>query len=74
MEKYPGQDFLGSLYTFDKRKTMHFGGDREVIGVCHLCGAKAEKYVNCANDFCHEHFIVCEGCSGGRSVFCSAAC
>ena len=74
MEKYPGEDFLGSLYTFDKRKTMHFGGDREVIGVCHLCGTKAEKYVNCANDFCHEHFIVCEGCSGGRSVFCSREC
>lgn len=74
MEKYPGQDFLGSLYTFDKRKTMHFGGDREVIGVCHLCGTKAEKYVNCANDFCHEHFIVCEGCSSDRSVFCSKEC
>lgn len=74
MEKYPGEDFLGSLYTFDKRKTMHFGGDREVIGVCHLCGTKAEKYVNCANDFCHEHFIVCEGCSSDRSVFCSREC
>jgi UPF0176 protein len=74
MEKYPGKDFVGSLYTFDDRKVMDFGGDREVIGICRLCGTKAEKYVNCANDFCHRHFIVCESCSGGRSVFCSTDC
>lgn len=74
MEKYPGKDFLGSLYTFDDRKTMHFGGDREVIGTCHFCKEKAEKYVNCANDFCHLHFIVCESCSSDRSVFCSRDC
>ena len=74
MEKYPGKDFLGSLYTFDDRKVMHFGGEREVIGRCRFCGAATEKYVNCANDFCHLHFLVCEGCSGARSVFCSKGC
>lgn len=74
MEKYPGKDFLGSLYTFDDRKTMHFGGDREIIGTCHFCASPTEKYVNCANDFCHLHFLVCEACSGNRSVFCSRAC
>lgn len=74
MQKYPGQDFLGALYTFDKRKTMDFGGDREVIGTCHFCQSPTEKYVNCANDFCHLHFLVCEGCSGNRSVFCSKDC
>ncbi len=74
MEKYPGKDFLGSLYTFDDRKTMHFGGEREIIGTCHFCSSPTEKYVNCANDFCHLHFLVCEGCSGNRSVFCSTVC
>lgn len=74
MEKYPGQDFLGSLYTFDDRKTMHFGGEREIIGRCRFCDAASEKYVNCANDFCHLHFIVCEDCSASRSVFCSKDC
>jgi len=74
MEKYPGEDFLGSLYTFDQRKVMDFGGDREVIGRCYFCNMAAEKYVNCANNFCHLHFIVCEGCSGNRSVFCSKDC
>lgn len=74
MEKYPGQDFLGSLYTFDERKVMDFGGDREIIGRCHFCEGATEKYVNCANDFCHLHFLVCESCSSSRSVFCSKAC
>ena len=74
MEKYPGKDFVGSLYTFDDRKTMHFGGEREIVGKCHLCSAPTEKYANCANDFCHLHFLVCEACSGSRSVFCSRDC
>ncbi len=74
MQKYPGLDFEGALYTFDERKTMDFGGDRSIIGRCHLCQAPTEKYVNCANDFCHFHFLVCEGCSGSRSVFCSRDC
>lgn len=74
MEKYPGQDFVGGLYTFDDRKVMHFGGDREIVGRCHFCEAPTEKYVNCANDFCHFHFLVCEGCSSDRSVFCSKDC
>lgn len=74
MEKYPGKDFLGSLYTFDDRKTMHFGGERDIIGRCRFCDGATEKYVNCANDFCHLHFLVCEPCSGSRSVFCSNVC
>jgi UPF0176 protein len=62
MEKYPGQDFLGTLYTFDRRLTMDFGGSREVIGVCKYCPNKTERYVNCANDKCHIHFLVCADC------------
>jgi UPF0176 protein len=75
MEKYPGKDFLGTLYTFDQRLTMDFGGEREVIGVCHLCGGTTEQYADCAHDPCHYHFLACRECrdSAGRA-FCSAAC
>lgn len=62
MERYPGEDFLGTLYTFDQRKTMHFGGERDVVGRCHLCNAASERYVNCSNAECHYHFIVCTIC------------
>ncbi len=74
MEKYPGEDFLGTLYTFDQRKVMDFGGDREVIGTCHLCGEKSEQYANCRDNFCHFHFIVCDSCSSPEGTFCSEAC
>ncbi len=75
MEKYPGKDFKGTLYTFDKRHTMHFGGEREIIGTCRLCGVATEQYVDCAEDTCHYHFLACDGCIDERGrAFCSAEC
>lgn len=74
MEKYPGKNFLGTLYTFDKRLTMDFGGDREVIGRCKLCGDSTEKYVNCANNDCHLHFLACDSCQKAEGTSCSVAC
>ncbi len=75
MEKYPGKDFLGTLYTFDQRLTMHFGGEREVIGRCHLCKKMTENYADCAEPTCHLHFLACSDCreTDGR-VFCSELC
>ena len=78
MQKYPGEDFLGTLYTFDKRTTMDFGGEREIVGVCRLCNEKTETYVNCGNDFCHLHFLACDSCRGGvlaeGKTYCSSEC
>lgn len=74
MEKYPGEDFLGALYTFDGRVTMHFGGEREVIGKCRLCNEKTERYVNCSNLMCHIHFLMCEKCGDSGEVTCSSKC
>jgi UPF0176 protein len=62
MEKYPGKDFLGSLYVFDNRVTMNFG-QNEVIGKCAHCGIACERYVNCSQLGCHFHFICCEDCT-----------
>ncbi len=75
MEKYPGKDFLGTLYTFDKRKIMDFGGDREIIGKCYLCTEQTENYVNCGNDYCHFHFLACTNCTTPEgAAFCSPLC
>jgi UPF0176 protein len=75
MEKYPGEDYEGTLYTFDQRMTMDFGGSREVIGVCRLCQNKTERYVNCANNTCHLHFLVCTTCVPmGEPAYCSEEC
>ncbi len=70
MEKYPAKDFLGTLYTFDGRKTMDFGGEREIVGRCKLCGSPTEKYVNCADNLCHLHFLACEDCQKPEGTFC----
>jgi UPF0176 protein len=74
MEKYPGKDFEGTLYTFDARLTMDFGGEREIIGRCQLCEAPTEAYVNCANNLCHLHFLACTSCQGEQGTFCSEGC
>lgn len=75
MEKYPGEDFLGTLYTFDNRLVMDFGGEREIVGECFVCKSKTERYVNCANLKCHYHFLVCTGCVPlSEPAFCKAEC
>ena len=75
MEKYPAQDFLGTLYTYDERLTMDFGGDREIVGTCKRCNNKTEKYQNCANAECNMLFLICDGCVGDSGPgFCSEKC
>lgn len=74
MQKFPGQDFQGTLYTFDQRTTMHFGGDREVVGKCMKCEAKTEDYVDCANLLCHKQFMVCQDCKTGEATYCDDTC
>jgi UPF0176 protein len=75
MEKYPGKDFLGSLFTFDNRLVMDFGGEREIVGVCKRCGVNTEKYQNCSNAVCNMLFLVCPSCTLDDKVgFCSIKC
>lgn len=75
MEKYPGKDFLGTLYTFDERLVMDFGGEREIIGRCRRCDDKTEKYQNCANAECNMLFLICPSCMSAEGPgFCSEKC
>lgn len=61
MQKYPGEDFKGTLYTFDNRMTMDFGGEtREVVGECYVCKGKTEKFGHCAFTMCHQHLLFCD--------------
>lgn len=75
MEKYPAQNFVGTLFTFDERLTMDFGGKREIIGKCKRCMATTEKYQNCANAACNMLFLICDGCmSSSGPFFCGERC
>lgn len=75
MEKYPAEDFLGTLYTYDNRLVMDFGGDREIVGTCNRCKEKTEKFQNCSNSECNMLFLVCDDCVEENGAgFCSDAC
>jgi UPF0176 protein len=78
MEKYPGEDFLGSLYVFDNRLVMGFNMDdpkRVVIGRCAVCHSPSEHFINCKDGFCHRHFICCEDClKGEAAILCPMGC
>jgi UPF0176 protein len=77
MEKFPGKDFLGTLYTFDGRLTMDFGGDREIVGKCYKCSDKTERYENCANEICHNLMLVCDSCLHSHDeekFYCTPEC
>ena len=75
MEKYPGKNFLGTLFTFDDRLVMDFGGEREIIGTCKRCSKKTETYQNCANATCNMLFLICNDCvvTAGAG-FCGEMC
>lgn len=78
MERYPNEDFLGKLYVFDNRVLMGFNTDskeHQTVGHCEICGRSAETYINCKNNNCHKHMIVCDEClDGQKTAYCSLKC
>ena len=75
IEQFPQGAFKGALYTFDQRVTMDFTKERDVLGVCRLCGEKTELYVNCKNTECHLHFLACLACQkNSEAPACSSEC
>jgi len=79
MEKYPNKYFKGKLYVFDNRLTVGFNTAdpaHEIVGKCMHCGKSCDSYVNCAEDFCHYHYICCEDCRDKETglAFCKKEC
>ncbi len=73
MERYPGENYLGTLYTFDQRVTIDFGGDSEgkrvVVGKCIDCDAHSEVYYDIYDERGKDkHVILCTDCSISRGV------
>lgn len=77
MEKFPAQEFKGTLYVFDKRITMDFDPEdkHEVVGTCDKCGASTEAFANCRNKQCNKHILCCGDCRmEDGTAFCSEEC
>lgn len=53
----------GSLYTFDGRMAINFSDNAKVIGRCDNCSAPTNQFHNCANQSCHQLYLLCEGCA-----------
>ncbi len=79
IEKYPNQFFKGKLYVFDNRLTIGFktdSVDHQIVGRCMHCSKSCDRYVNCAYDFCHYHYICCQECKDKQLnlAFCKYEC
>ncbi len=78
MEKYPNEDFLGSLYVFDGRVTMGFNMKskrHQIVGKCKFCKKPAEKYFDCKDIHCSgkRHFVSCDACIKLSLGYCEIA-
>jgi UPF0176 protein len=78
MEKYPAQEFEGTLYVFDNRITMDFDTPdmHKTIGKCDFCESKTEQFYNCAYKQCNLKVLCCDDCFSKKNgeVFCSDKC
>jgi UPF0176 protein len=76
MEKYPGQNFLGAMYTFDNRLVTDYdGGNHPIIGICKGCGSKTENIIDCKNNGCHGQLLQCQACIGKHGkMYCGDRC
>jgi UPF0176 protein len=77
MQKYPGENWKGALYTFDNRMTMDFGErdteDGKMIGQCFGCKTNTEEYAHCSYQMCHKHLLICLDCQK-ENIFCKQEC
>lgn len=74
-EQFPDGYYDGSLFVFDDRRAMRFPGRRKpdvYISHCLYCSADCDRFINCADDRCHEMFICCPDCDAKHRGFCKA--
>jgi len=70
-----GQLFDGKCYVFDERISVPINQvEPRVVGACYHCGTPEDRYINCANDFCHKQHICCSDCEVKYNLFCSNKC
>ena len=72
-EKYGDRGYWeGSLYTFDGRMTVDFSPETKIIGECDLCGSPTKSFTNCANQSCHQLYLLCGKClSDPKNMECT---
>jgi UPF0176 protein len=71
-----GKGFDGNCYVFDERVSVRINQTDEhiLVGECHHCGTKTDRYINCKDDTCHLQHLVCEQCETDKRGYCSTEC
>jgi UPF0176 protein len=68
MQKYPGKNFLGTLFVFDNRMVTDVVPikNKKVIGCCQYCDKKTEQYYSDDSARPSKKIICCDKCYGKR--------
>ena len=70
-----GEHFDGACYVFDQRVVVPVNSvNPDTLGKCKLCEAPTERYINCANPDCNDHFLICDACANKLEGSCSEKC
>ena len=70
-----GKNFEGKLYVFDNRVVVDVNSvNPNIISTCKICGTPSAHMVNCANQECNEHFVLCEDCGWKMQGCCCETC
>ncbi|TVY01957.1 rhodanese-related sulfurtransferase [Cohnella terricola] len=71
-----GRGFDGNCYVFDERVSVRINRTDEhvLVGECHHCGQKTDRYINCTDDTCHLQYLCCEECEQEHHGYCSEEC
>lgn len=71
-----GRGFDGNCYVFDERVSVRINQTDEhiLVGECHHCGRKTDRYINCKDDTCHLQHLCCEECESTQRGYCSTEC
>lgn len=66
----------GSCYVFDDRGGVKVNDDEHhnVIGNCHYCAEKTDRYYNCCNAECNKLILLCDDCKEKSNAACSEVC
>jgi UPF0176 protein len=73
IQKFPGQEFEGSLFVFDDRLVSDTGSEKK-LGKCEICKKPCNDYTDCYNLECDKLFICCEDCKIKMKNTCSEKC
>lgn len=59
-QEFGNEHWLGECFVFDKRMTVRVDENLRQIGACAHTGRPSARFVNCANEHCHQLFILAE--------------